>query len=267
MAVICGTPTPATIRVVHDGARPDPDLDRVRARVDQRLGRVGGGDVARDHLHVPFRPHPAHHLDDRARVAVRGVDHEDVDVGADERAGALDRVRADADRRTDPEPPLLVLRRQRELDPLADVLDRDQAFQPPVGVDDRQLLDLRPVQDLVRLVEPGADRRSDEVPRGHQRGDGLAQVRLEAEVAIREDPDEDAVLVRDRHTGDVVALHQLDRVGDEVVRPQRDRLDDHPRLGALDLVDLGDLVGDREVAVQDARDRPSGRSQSPAWPR
>ena len=35
------------------------------------------------------------------------------------------------------------------------------------------------------------------------------------------------------------------------VRSERDRLDDHPRLGALDLVDFGDLLGDREVPVDD----------------
>ena len=63
-----------------------------------------------------------------ARVAVRGVDHEHVDLRVDERAGALERVRADADRGADPQPPLLVLRRERELDPLLDVLDRDQAL-------------------------------------------------------------------------------------------------------------------------------------------
>jgi hypothetical protein len=58
----------------------------------------------------------------------------------------------------------------------------------------------------------------------------------------------------------VVALHQLERAPDRRVRRQRDRLDDHPRLGALDLVHLRDLVGDRQVAVHDsdsslARDR------------
>jgi len=46
---------------------------------------------------------------------------------------------------------------------------------------------------------------------------------------------------------------------------QRHRLDDHPRLGPLHLVDLGDLRRDREVAVDDAdsalareRDREAG---------
>ena len=73
------------------------------------------------------RDQPPRHLDDAARVPVRGVEHEHVDARGDERLGALDRVRADADRGADAQAALLVLRRVRVLDPLRDVLDGDQA--------------------------------------------------------------------------------------------------------------------------------------------
>ena len=89
---------------------------------------------------------------------MRGVDDDDVDLGVDQRAGALERIRADADRGADTKAALLVLGRERELDPLLDVLDRDQALEVTVRVDDRELLDLVAVQDLVRLVERRADR-------------------------------------------------------------------------------------------------------------
>ena len=46
--------------------------------------------------------------------------------------------------------------------------------------------------------------------------------------------------------------HQRERLGYGRVPGERDRLDDHSRLAALDLVDLGDLILDREVAVDDA---------------
>ena len=36
IAVTCGTPTPATTRVVQIEPGPDADLDRVGARLDQR---------------------------------------------------------------------------------------------------------------------------------------------------------------------------------------------------------------------------------------
>ena len=59
-------------------------------------------------------------------------------------------------------------------------------------------------------------------------------------------------LVGDRHARHLVVGHQHERVADERVGRQRHRLDDHPGLRALHLVDLGDLVLDREVAVDDA---------------
>ena len=180
------------------------------------------------------------------------VDDEHVHLRVDQRGRPLERVRPDADRGAHSQPPLLVLRRVRVLDLLGDVLDGDEALEPPVGVDDRQLLDLVAMEDRLRLLQGRAHRRRDEVARGHQRGDRLRRVRLEAEVAVREDPDEDALLVGDGHARDPVALHQPERVGDEVAGAQCHGLDDHPRLGALHLVHLGDLVLDGEVAVDDA---------------
>ena len=184
-------------------------------------------------------------------MTVRGIEYEHVDACGDERVRAVERVRADADRRADAQPPLRVLRRVRVLEPLRDVLDRDQALQASVCVDDRQLLDLVPVEDPLGLGERGADRRRDQVGARHQRTDRLRCVVLEAEVAVGQDAHQHPVRVRDRHPRDAVVRHQLERLGDRRVRGERHRLDDHPRLRALDLVDLGDLVLDRQVAVDD----------------
>ena len=232
---------------------PCPDLDRVGAGVDQRLGSRTGRDVAGDHLELARQAGDARdHLEHAARMSVRGVDDEHVGARGEQRLRALDRVRADADGGADAQPPLRILGRVRELDALRDVLDRDQPAQHSVGVDDRQLLDAVPVQQLLRLAMRRADRRRHEVARGHQVGDRLREIALEAQVAVGEDADEAAALVGDRDAGDVVALHQLERVGDERVRRQRQRLDDQPGLGALDAVDLADLRLDRQVAVHDA---------------
>jgi hypothetical protein len=51
-AVICGTPTPATMRVVQMEPGADTDLDRIGAGLHQCPGGVAGGDVAADDLHV-----------------------------------------------------------------------------------------------------------------------------------------------------------------------------------------------------------------------
>ena len=154
---------------------------------------------------------PPHHLDHALGVTVSGVDDEHVDARSGERLGTLERVRADADRGTDAQAALLVLRRLRKLDLLLDVLDRDQPAQPAVGIDDRQLLDLVAVEDLLRLRERRPHGRGDEVARRHQRRDRLVDVVLEAEVAVREDPDENSAVVRDRDARDLVARHQLER--------------------------------------------------------
>ena len=85
-------------------------------------------------------------------------------------------------------------------------------------IDDRELLDLVAMEDRLGLLERRADRGSDEVAARHQRRDGLRGVCLEAEVAVREDADEDALVVDDRDAGDPVALHELERLGDVVAR-------------------------------------------------
>ena len=98
-------------------------------------------------------------------MPVRRVDDEHVDLGGDERGCALHRVGTDADRGADPQPPLVVLRRVRVLDPLRDVLDGDEPLEPAVGVDDRELLDLVAVEDRLGLLERRPDRRRHEVAR------------------------------------------------------------------------------------------------------
>ena len=227
------------------------DLHRVRSRVGERERAVAGRDVPCDELDVVLGPQLANDVENTVRVPVCRVHDEHVDLSVDERGCALHRVGPDSDRRPHTQPTLLVLRRVRVLDPLRDVLDRDEPREAPFVIDDRQLLDLVAVEDRLGLLERRADGGSDEVPARHQRGDGLRGVGLEAEVAVREDADEDALVVDDRHAGDPVALHELEGVGDEIARPKRHGLDDHPRLGALHLVDLRDLIGDREVAVHD----------------
>ncbi len=138
---------------------PTPHLDGVRARVAERLRGLRRCDVPGDDLHVESFLDRANGLDDPLRVSVGGVDDEHVDVLVDERGSALERVRSDADRGPDPKATLVVLRGVRILDPLLDVLDRDQATQVAVTVDDRQLLDPVAMEDAPRLVERRPDRR------------------------------------------------------------------------------------------------------------
>src|SRR3954454_13188469 len=70
-------------------------LDCVSAGGDQGLRGFGGRHVPGDHLDVPLRLHALDHLRHRRRMAVRGVDDEDVDARIHERAGSIPRTRAD----------------------------------------------------------------------------------------------------------------------------------------------------------------------------
>jgi len=92
-------------------------------------------------------------------VAVRGVDDEHVSARRNQRLRALKCVDSHPDCHADAQPAVGVLRRLRKLDTLLNVLDRDQSLDPPVRVDDRQLLDAVLVQPLLRLGERRSDRR------------------------------------------------------------------------------------------------------------
>ena len=93
-----------------DRARADADLDRVGAGIDQRLGAVGGGDVAGDDLGRVGEPADlADRVEDARGMAVRGVDHEDIDAGIEQRLGPLDPFRTCAGRGGGAQAPLLVL--------------------------------------------------------------------------------------------------------------------------------------------------------------
>jgi hypothetical protein len=97
---ICGTPTPATMRVVQMRARADADLHRIGAGFHQRQRGRAGGDVAADHVDLRVVPlDPAHAIDDAGTVAVRGVDHQHVDAGLHQQLDPLLGALAHAHRR------------------------------------------------------------------------------------------------------------------------------------------------------------------------
>ena len=117
-------------------------------------------------------------------------------------------------------------------------------------VDDEQLLDLMVVEDLLRVLERGPDRDGDELA-GHDLFDSQAQALLEADVPVGQDADQLVGFVGDGQARDVVFLHDLEGLGDLVLRAEGDGLDDHAALVAFDLVDLLGLLRDLQVAVDD----------------
>ena len=111
-----------------DRARADADLDRVRARIDQRARASAVTMLPAITCVVgPARLDALDGVEHAARVAVRGVDHHHVDAGLAQRRDAVERVGRGADRGADAQPAALVLAGARELGGLLEILDRDHA--------------------------------------------------------------------------------------------------------------------------------------------
>jgi hypothetical protein len=167
--------------------------------------------------------------------------------------GTLPGVAEVADRRTDEQPAVGVLRRVRELLGLHEVLDGDQPGEPAVGLDDRQPLALVLAEQPGRVLARDPDRCRDQRHRGHHLvdlGSRPLRDRSEAQVAVGADAEQPIVDVDDREPRHTVLTAVLIEPLERGVGADRDRVGDHPGLGALDQVDLVGLVLDREVAVQ-----------------
>ena len=111
---------------------------------------------------------------------------------------------------------------------------------------------MTPKQDL-GLSECRSDRSGDKIVARHQIADRSLWARSEPQVAVCEDADEKAVGRCDGNARNTISRHQLEGIADEVVGAEGDRLDDHPGLTPLDLVDLRHLVGNRKIPVDDSK--------------
>ena len=257
-AVTWGTPTPATMRVVQIEPGPTPTLTAstpasMSACAPSRVATLPPMTSMWSNDGVGLEP--ADDVDDPGGLAVGGVDHEHVDSRVAQRLGALPRVAEEADGRADAQAALLVLGGERVLLALVEVLDRDEAGELAVVVDQRQLLDAVLREDRDDVVRADADVRRDEALARHDvldEGRRALEARDEAHVAVRDDADQLPVGVDDRKTRDAeLRAQRLDLVDRRVGRG-RDRVRDHARLAALHAVDLRRLLLDRQIAMQDA---------------
>ncbi len=234
-----------------DRARPDADLEAIRARTDQRLGCFRGGNIAGDHLHrIRQALHPVDRLGDVAVVAVRGVDYDQVAFRIDQRLGALEALIAHSRRRRDAQATGRVLRGGRVIHRLLHVLHGDEANATIGVVDHQQLFDSACMEQPTRLILPGAQRHGREVLAGHQLGYELARVLGETDVAIGEDADQLARRFGDRNTRDAVARHQRLRVGQRRVGRDSDGVHHHAAFVTLHRADGGRLLLNGQIAME-----------------
>ena len=153
-----------------DRTRPDANLHRVGAGVDQGPGAVIGGDIAGDDLDPVGLPRQAPDgIGDLNRMAMGGVDHHHVDAGVHQGHGALETRVAHRRGCADQQAALGVLGGAGMSLGLLHVLDGDQADGAIGLVDHDQALDLVPAQKRAGLVLADAFGHRDQALRGHQR--------------------------------------------------------------------------------------------------
>ena len=135
---------------------------------------------------------------------------------------------------------------------LLDVLEGDQATQAEGVVHHQHLLDPVLLHLALDHVEAGALRHGDQaLAWGHDVGDTVAVVGLEAHVTLGDDAHQGLALDH-REAGEAVLLGHGQQVLELGLGTHGDRvLDDHA-LVLLDLAHLGGLVGDGHVLVDDA---------------
>jgi hypothetical protein len=235
-----------------DRTRPDPDLHSICSSPSQSQRAFGRTDVARDQLQLrvltPQLPRRINHL---ILVAVRRIDDNGVDLGIDQRLGPRHRVASHADRGRNLEPTLAIKSRVRILDPLQNVLGRNQAPEPPAAVYYRQLLDTVLAEYLACAPERRALGRGNKAIGGHHLRHRQLPVVLEQQIALGQYAYKPHLRVNDRQPGNPVLRHQLARLGNRLVRGYGYRLGNHARLGPLHSGDHGRLLLNRQILVND----------------
>ena len=258
IAVICGTPTPATMRVVQIEPGPMPTLMQ---SAPASISALAPSAVAMLPATTCTLLESALDAVDRvehvARMPVRGVDHHEIDAGRDQRLGAGEALVADRGGGGDAQAALLVLAGVRIGDRLLDVLHGDQADAAVVLVDHQQLLDAVLVQEPLRLLLRHAFAHRDQLVLGHQLGDRLLGIGREAHVAVGQDADQlagaaIAAALHHRNAGDAVRLHQVERLGQLGARADGERVHHHAGFEALHPPHLLGLHLGLEIAVDHA---------------
>ncbi len=240
-----------------DRTGTDADLERVGARVDQRLGAFRRGDIAGDHRHIIGHAlDPDDLIQHLLRMAMRRIDHDAVHARINQHLRAKKSLVADGGGGGDAQASRLVLAGGRMQCRLFDVLDRHQSDAAELGVDHQQLLDAILVQQAARLVllHPLAHR--DELL-GHQLIDRLGGIIGKSHIAIGENAGELAGTIvmpaldhRDARNG--MAAHQRQGVGQGLVGENGDRIDHHAAFIAFYTADFLGLLFRLQIAVDDA---------------
>jgi hypothetical protein len=125
-----------------DRSRSDPDLDRIGTSINQRLGAFCRGHIAGHDAHrIGQLLGAGHGIKHPLGMAMRGVDHQQIDPCCDQPLGALETILAHGRGRGRAQAALRIFGGVRIELRLFDVLDRDQADTAAFAIDDQKLFD------------------------------------------------------------------------------------------------------------------------------
>ena len=140
-----------------DGAGADADLHRVCACVNQRLCRLGGGDIAGNERQIGICLfHFCDRVDNIGVVTVCGVEHNHVYACLQQRCNAVEYVNRCADSRAAEQSALVIARGVGILNALFDVFNGNEPLERAVCADNRELFNFMMTENFLRLRHSGA---------------------------------------------------------------------------------------------------------------
>ena len=242
----------------HDARRAN------RTRSDSHFHGIGtvfskhSGSLARRHVahnDIDLREsrfYFAQFLDDTERMAVRRVDDNRVGTGSHQRLGTLHRVGRHAHTSGHAQPTFFVFAGHRLVLRLRNVFVGNQTDEPSFAIDNGQFFYFILLKNLRRSRQIGLLMRRDKVFRGHHLVDQLVEPTLEAQVAVRHDAHQMAVIIDHGNAADVVVGHHIERVLHGATATNRHGVVNHTILGPLHNRHLTRLALNRHILVNHA---------------
>ena len=181
-------------------------------------------------------------------MAVGGVHHQQVHLGLHQFRRALQVIARGPQGRAHAQAPLLVFAGVRVLDLLLNILYGNKPAQIIGIIYNQEFFHAMLVQHPLGFFQGRSHGDGDEVVLGHHVFHQQVDALLEAQVAIGQDSHQFARL-GDGHAGNLVLLHDFQRVGDAVLGTDSDGIDDHAAFRALHLIHFQRLLGDGHAAV------------------